>query len=160
MSATEKNGVVRERDNCLVLDTNAMDWEDHFGLPGAKMKVLSRDENGDPEVILTWVPPGLTTLNPRGPEKHYHRTVRERGIVLFGELTMREYEDMDDTDPQIVTLKQGSYLDRGPGSVHGVDHEVTTPVGFMWIEWRIGRAHYQSAETASDENVVKYLDED
>jgi hypothetical protein len=160
MSATEKKGVIRERDNCHILDTNAMDWEDHFGLPDAKMKVLSRDEDGNPDVILTWVPPGVGTLNPRGPEKHYHRTVRECGLVLFGELNLREYEDMDDTDPQKVVFKQGTYLDRKPGSVHGLDHEVTSPVGFMWIEWKYGGTHYQSAEGSEGENVVKFLDED
>jgi len=158
IDAGSSDGIVLARPEATILDTHAMEWEDHYGIKGGKMKVLSRDDDGLPSVVLTWVPPGMTSLNPRGPERHYHRTVTERGLVLFGELPMLEYESLDDPSPRRIVLKPGYYLDRRPGSVHGVDHEAPSQVGFMWVEWRIGRSHFQAAEGAAEENVVEFLE--
>jgi hypothetical protein len=140
-----------DRPDLTLLDTREQPWEGMDGIAGGKQKVLARDEQGAPSVQLTWIPPGLLSEKP---ERHFHRTVHERGYVLFGELPMREYASPDQEHGRPVVFKQGYYMDRGPGSVHGLDPAVVSPVGFLMLEWRTGPGTYLLEEAARHETVV------
>src|SRR5262245_35231300 len=98
-----------------------MPWQELEGIAGGKQKVLARDDQGEPSVQITWIPPG-----PGGadPERHFHRTVHEWGYVLFGELPMREYTSADAERGRPVVFRAGYFMDRRPGSVHGIDPSV------------------------------------
>src|SRR5262249_23239009 len=58
MSTTKRSGVVIDRPDLTILDTRQMEWEEFSGLEGARIKVLSRDDDGEPSVFLVWLPPG------------------------------------------------------------------------------------------------------
>src|SRR5579871_4952623 len=139
------------RADLSLLDTREMPWEGCPGIPGGRQKVLSRDDAGEPSVQLTWIPAGLELGEP---ERHFHRTVHERGLVLFGELPMREYRSPEDDRGRPVLFRQGFYMDRAPGSVHGIDPERSSSVGFVMLEWRTGPGTYLAEPRAADETVV------
>lgn len=126
--------VVLETPGVRILDTRALDWEPHPAVQGARRKVLSRDADGRPVVMLTWFPPGMRHV-PRVADPHWKDDVAEYGYVLSGELPMREYAGADDTEGIPVMLQAGHYIDRRPGSVHGVDRSVEQDVGFLWLQW-------------------------
>jgi hypothetical protein len=152
-AADRSNGAwcVLARPDLTLLDTREMAWEPCPGIPGGNQKVLSRDANGVPCVQLTWIPPGLSHAEP---SRHYHQTVRERGLVLFGELPMREYASPDDERGRPVVFRQGYYMDRAPGSVHGIDPDVSSAVGFVMLDWRTGPGTYLLEPGADRETVV------
>ncbi len=134
----KRAGVVLERDDVTILDTNAMPWEDHF-YGGTKTKILTRFDDGAPMVQIEWIPAGLETFGD-ALERHAH-AVTERLLVFAGEFPIIEYEDFDDTVGERVVFKPGWYLDRRAGSVHGADPANPAPVGFLCIEWREGRSY-------------------
>ena len=139
---------VLARPDLTLLDTREMPWEPCPGIPGGKQKILSRDADGDPRVQITWIPPGLS--HPE-PSRHYHRTVHERGFVLFGELPMREYASVDDERGRPVVFRRGYYMDWAPGSQHGIDPDVSSCVGFVMLDWRTGTGTYLQEESAGRE---------
>jgi len=139
------------RPDLTLLDTRDMPWEPMPGIPGAMQKVLSRDLDGDPRVQITWMPPGLRHDEP---SRHYHRTVHERGFALFGELPMREYASVEDERGRPVLFRAGYYMDRLPGSVHGIDPDASSSVGFMMLDWRTGSGTYLREESAAQETAL------
>ena len=144
-------GIVVDRGGLVLRDTREMPWVDLPGIPGAKQKVLVRDADGEPSVQFTWLPPGLRSDRP---ERHFHKTVLERGYVLFGELPLREFASIDDEQGRPVLFKEGYYMDRRPGSVHGLDFDNPSPVGFLILEWRTGPGTYLGEPRAAEETTV------
>jgi len=132
----ELNGVVIDWHDLRRLDTRAMPWQDFAGLAGTKIKVLSRDERGNPMVFLQWIPPGGFP-SVELPHRHYHGTVREFAFVLDGELPHWEYADAD-SPGEMVVFKQGYFMDRRPGSIHGLEPGPTSPTGCTILMWRDG----------------------
>ena len=98
----DRPGVVLQRDDVTILDTNAMPWEDHF-YGGTKTKILTRFDDGAPMVQIEWIPAGLETFGD-APERHAH-AVTERLLVFAGEFPIIEYEDFDDTVGERVVFK-------------------------------------------------------
>lgn len=153
---TRSGGVVRRQPDVLILDTRAMAWETHPGIPGGLWKVLSRDGDGVPMIMLNWLPPDLRS---RGPERHYHRAVVEHGFVLSGQLAIREYESLEDVQGAPVCFREGYFYSRQAGSVHGLD-PVASPVpgvGFVILEWRTGPGTYLWEEGAEAETTRDVL---
>jgi hypothetical protein len=144
------DGIVMARDRLRVLDSRSMPWRDHPGLPGAKRKVLIEGRDGRPELSLSWVPPGLTSFHPDGPERHFHRTVTERMFIIAGEISLLESESLDGSDCEPVTYRAGYLMDRAPGSVHGIDPERPSPVGLLYLEWTIGEGAVYAALDPND----------
>jgi quercetin dioxygenase-like cupin family protein len=142
--------VVRRRD-VTILDTRAMPWLPFEGLRGAQVKVLARDERGDHRVILVFMPPGLRAGARR--HRHYHRTVREFALVVSGELPHWEYEDASQTDGELVIFRQGYFMDRRPGSIHGNECTVTSPTGCVILMWREGRGNWLDEPDAPQETI-------
>ena len=150
-------GEVYRRSNVITLDTREMEWEEFPGLSGARMKVLSRFESGEPSVFLVWNPPGR--LLDDLPHRHYHSTVHEFHFFLEGEFPIWEYESPEDGDGELVMLKGGYYLERLPGSIHGIEAEPTSPVGSMVLIWRTATGNFVDEPNAKEESIeVPYPD--
>lgn len=153
MSAKENRpGVVHDGGGLRLLDLRELPWEPHMGIPGGLQKTLSRAPAGWSQVQVTWIPPGLTAGDR--PERHFHRTVHERGLVLFGDLPMREYLSEDDVTGRPVIFREGFFMDRRPGSVHGIDPHLTSQAGFMMLEWRSGPGTFLWEDGADQETTV------
>ena len=72
-------------------------------------KVLARDENGAPAVMLNLMPVGFTV--PNLPWRHIHSTVREFAFFLTGQSVVVEYESIDQQNGQFISKKQGFFMD-------------------------------------------------
>jgi hypothetical protein len=144
-------GLVIDRPDLKLVDTREMPWEDHEGIPQAKQKVLAWDDEGHPAVQFTWMNPGRDKAPPK---RHYHSTVHEHGFALFGELPMREYESLEDERGRPVLFKRGYYMDRLPGSIHGIDPDLSPDIGFVMLDWRDGPGTYLQEEAAKRESVL------
>ena len=118
-----------------VWDSRDMDWEDHPLAPGARIKALSRRDDGDPTVMVCGIPagpyPGL-----RLPWRGRH-AYREFTYVLEGELRMRLFSDENDLEGETVVLREGYWMDRAPGSVYGYDAQECTPSGCTLLSFRL-----------------------
>ena len=132
----ERDGVVIDWADLRRLDTREMAWEDFDGLAGTRIKVLSADERGNPMVFLQWIPPGGFP-SVELPHRHYHSTVREFAYVLDGDLPHWEYASADGPG-EMVVYKQGFFMNRLPGSIHGLEPGPTSQVGCTVLFWRDG----------------------
>ena len=108
-----------------VSDTNAMPWQPHFGIDGAQVKVLATDANGEPAVFISFIPEGARV----DTQRLVHPGVHERILVLFGEVTVREYVGHEDFMGVPITVAAGYWLDHPAGVPHGFADPFTTPVG-------------------------------
>ena len=151
MSTTKRRGVVIDRPDLTILDTREMEWEEFAGLKGARIKVLSRDEEGEPSVFLVWLPPGRLISDL--PHRHYHRTIREYGFTLAGELPHWEYENAEQREGDLVVFQEGYYMDRAPGSLHGLEPGPTSPIGCVVLMWRTGRGTWVDEPAFGEETV-------
>lgn len=133
----ESDGVIIDWADLRRLDTRAMTWEDFPGLAGTKVKVLSRDSDGTPMVFLQWMPPGELPAVAL-PHRHYHRTVREYAYVLWGELPHWEYSSADQQRGDLVIFREGFFMDRRPGSIHGLEPDRASKIGCVLLMWRDG----------------------
>lgn len=142
-----------ERSDLRILDTRAMEWSEHPLIPGVRTKVLSRDAGGDPAVSLLWYPPGAPRGDPTAAERRLHRSVREQLLVLAGEQPTWEYRAADGL-ADVVELKEGYFVDRSPGAVHGFEPGPVSAVGCVFLVIQdgpgihVGEAGYE-AETAT-----------
>ncbi len=139
-------------DPPVVIDVNARAWESNPGIPGGRMKTLARHEGGWESVILNWLPPDL---GGGEPHRHYHRSVRERGLVFDGELPMAEFVAGEPGPGVAVLFRAGFYMDRAPGCLHGLDPQRRSQSGFTILEWRDGPGTYLLEEVAATESVVE-----
>jgi hypothetical protein len=137
--ATEKEqkGVVMQRPGITILDTREMEWEDFAGLKGSKIKVLERYDDGNPCVFLIYMPPGYEEALER-PETHLHRTVHEYAYVLAGDLPDWEYESHEQQEGDFVLMRQGFFMHRSPGSIHGLEESAVSQTGLLMLFWRTG----------------------
>jgi len=145
------DGVVFDSDTLSVVDFDARRWEANPGIPGARMKALASHEDGWIEVLLNWLPPDLGG----GPHRHRHRSVRERGLVIEGELPMAEFVAGEAGPGVAVLFRAGFYMDRAPGCLHGLDPSRRSRSGFTILEWRDGPGTYLMEDHAADESIVE-----
>jgi hypothetical protein len=113
-------------------DTRGMEWESFYGLDIGRAKLLQRNASGDPMVMMVWLPPG--DLGIELPHRHYHVTVYEHAYHLTGDLPHAEWADKD-ADHDLVVFREGFFLDRHPGSIHGND-AVFSDTGCVILCWR------------------------
>jgi hypothetical protein len=129
-----------------------MDWEVMPHLQGACRKVLVRDEQGEPKIVITYLPAGFTL--PDLPYRHYHKTVHEFGYVLGGELPHWEYERADQLKVELIVLKEGYFMHRRPGSIHGLEPGPTSPTGIIMLGWRTGSGTWIGEKNFDTETIV------
>ena len=129
--------LIVDRPDLTIVDSNALPWEEHPGKTGVWWKVLAHDANGDPAVSLQWFPPdGPDTESPR---RYHHLTVGECAYVLGGERPVWEYESANQSTGQRVLLREGHWVDRKPGSIHGFEEATATPpFGCLFLVWQTG----------------------
>jgi hypothetical protein len=132
-------GTVYNRGNATWLDTREMEWTESSD--GCKIKPLARFTKGHPfegqlEIYLLWQP--ATSPLRQAPYRHYAQTVREEFMVLSGEIRSREYDNVNQKDGELVILKPGFYVDRGPGSLHGSDDDAGAGVDSVILVRRSG----------------------
>ncbi len=151
MTTTQRAGVVLDRPDVTVLDTRAMAWEEFEGLAGARIKVLSRDDQGEPAVFLVWLPPGR--LISELPHRHYHRSVHEYGFTLSGELPHWEYANAEQQQGDLIVFREGYFMHRRPGSLHGLEPGPTSPTGCVVLMWRSGPGTWMDEPGFADETV-------
>ena len=148
-------GTVFENEIVTILDTREMDWEEFPGLEGGRMKVLSRDESGEPAVMLLWFPPDVSDNLPELPYRHYHATGREHFFFLSGEFPHWEYPSAEAREGQLVLFREGYYLDRrpGPGGMHGLEAEPTSRIGCLALHWRTGTGNISGEQNFEQESI-------
>jgi hypothetical protein len=152
-------GVVLENAQMRLTDTREMPWKlpapgEMFHGTGAKIRELSHHEDGWLWVYQVFLPPGARGVGHGGkPDRHYHKTVREWAYVLFGELALVEYDDLDDVVGRRVLYREGFFLDRKPNSVFGLDPDRPSETGVMLLEWRTG-PRSSTQEAGSEEETV------
>ena len=129
-------GVVLDWADLHVLDTRELPWEPMPGIPGGQMKTLVRGEGGLPLVYVVYLPPGSPL--PDLPHRHRHRTIHERSLTLWGELPHWEYESADQQQGDLVVFREGYFMHRRPGSLHGLEAGATSPTGVLLLSWRTG----------------------
>jgi uncharacterized cupin superfamily protein len=145
------DGVVLERPDVTLLDTRAMPWEDFAGLHGARVKMLSRDAAGNGVVWLVWLPGDIPSVNR--PHRHYHRTIREFSYLVAGELPHWEYRDAAQQHGDLVVVREGFFMERAPGSIHGLEEGPSSPIGCVLLQWRDGVGNYLNEPEAVHETV-------
>jgi hypothetical protein len=140
-----------------VVDSRAMPWAAHFGMHLGKTKTLTADADGAPLAYLTKTPgfaPGQVA--PKGSaERHFHRELTEQIFVTGGELTMREYAEVDDRAGQLIVLRSGYFVDRAPGSIHQLEQRSAT--GFASLEVRDKPGNYPFDEGFDELNYIEKM---
>jgi hypothetical protein len=150
----EGPGVVYSTQEATVIDTREMPWEPFEGLQGGSVKVLSRFETGEPEVMLIWRPPGPTKTLAKLPHRHRHPRIREQFFFLRGELPHWDYRSEDDADGELIVFKEGYYLDRRPGmGIHGLEEAPVSPVGTLILHWRSGTGNMGGEPNFDEESI-------
>lgn len=149
---TGPDGVVLERPDVTLLDTREMPWQEFEGLAGARVKVLSRDERGNGMVWLVWLPPGEVP-GVALPHRHFHRTIREFSYMVSGELPHWEYRNAAQEHGDLVVVREGFFMERAPGSVHGLEVGPSSPTGCVMLQWRDGLGNWLNEPEAAQETI-------
>lgn len=149
----DTEGYSIRRSDLSILDTRAFPWQE-FPEAGTKrlVKVLSRDDRGDPASYLVFAPPGAPAWLDI-PHREYHKTVREQVFVLSGEMFTWEYASADQKSGDLVVMKQGFFMDRQPGSIHGVEEGPASSVGHLILYWRSGSGTWPGEDRYHEETV-------
>jgi hypothetical protein len=116
-----------------------MVWEDDPGIPGFKQKVFFFDENTKEVVRLWFIPPdwGADIFDGQ-PDRHYHRSVVERGYQLYGDFPHWEFNTVDDFEGDLYVFQRGLFMNRPPGSLHGLLPEPRSKAGAVILYWNNG----------------------
>jgi hypothetical protein len=67
---------------------------------------------------------------------------------------MREFAGVADDAGERVLFREGLFMDRRPGSVHGLDSSRESAVGFTFLEWRSGPRTYLLEDDIESETIV------
>ncbi|MBP01670.1 MAG: hypothetical protein CMM25_02510 [Rhodospirillaceae bacterium] len=116
-----------------------MVWEDDPGIPGFKQKVFFFDDKTREVIRLWFVPPnwGAEIFDGK-PDRHYHRSVVERGYQLYGDFPHWEFNTVDDFEGDLYVFKRGLFMNRPPGSLHGLLPEPRSQAGAVILYWNNG----------------------
>ena len=151
-SVEPPDGVLVERSDLTLLDTRAMPWKEFAGLAGGKVKVLTRDRQGTAGAMLVWMPPGDLPGVPL-PHRHFHRSVHEYAYVVSGELPHWEYADASEREGAMVVYRSGYFMDRRPGSIHGLELGPTSATGCVLLMWRDGVGNWLDEPESAEETI-------
>jgi hypothetical protein len=142
-------GIVSQVDGVSWQDMRSMDWGTFPGLGACLVKMIHVDEDSVPWVMAVWLPPGKLPVPI--PHRHYHATVYEQAFHLTGDLPHGEWASEDD-DHELVVFRAGYFLDRRPGSLHGLDH-MYSDSGAIVLSWRSGVGNWVDEPNADEETV-------
>ncbi|MBT4740748.1 MAG: hypothetical protein HN793_08615 [Rhodospirillaceae bacterium] len=141
--------------------TEEVEWVDDPDIPGFKQKILSRDEETGAVTRLWFVPPnwGEDVFDGK-PDRHYHKSVVERGFQLYGDFPHWEFNSVEDFDGDLYIFKRGLFMDRPPGSLHGLRPEPRSQAGAVILYWNTGRGASIKEEAFAEETVNVAFDKD
>ena len=126
-------------DNFIHLSTINMEWVDDPGIPGFKQKILNEDKESGAIVRLWFIPPNWGDEVFMGkPDRHYHKTVIERGFQLYGDFPHWEFDSVDDFEGTLFVFKPGLFMDRPIKSLHGLLPEPKSQGGAVILYWNTG----------------------
>jgi len=113
--ATDPAALVLDRPLVTVVDSRNARWESHPTRADCRQKVLSVTAGGDVAVALLAIPPGAPATAAAEPVAH---DFREFALVLEGECHQRVFDGAADAVGRSIALREGFWLDRGPGIRH------------------------------------------
>jgi mannose-6-phosphate isomerase-like protein (cupin superfamily) len=112
-----------------VIDTQSIPWDKGpaFRLSDDwRLKVLDHDAGR--RVALAHLPPERVSKEKR----HTHR-FRQWFYFLQGDTPVFDYQSPDQKKARLTILRQGYFLDRPPGSVHGEEGNPRSQAGFLFL---------------------------
>ena len=117
-------------------------------LPSVFQKPLAHYPCGDPKAQLLFFPPGLDP--GRSPDEHpsyppvlraarhtHHRMI-ELLYVLDGDMPLSEWESVEQQQGERAWWREGFFLYRRPGSIHGAEPGETSVAGVTILHFRLG----------------------
>lgn len=137
-----------DADGIVWRDLREEQWVPFEGIDNCLVKLVHVGEDGTPWAMAVWLPPGPLPVDI--PLRHYHATVHEQAFHLTGDLPHGEWPSADSDDHDLVVFRAGYFLDRQPGSLHGLDHMVSQS-GAIVLNWRSGRGSFVSEPEAETE---------
>jgi mannose-6-phosphate isomerase-like protein (cupin superfamily) len=112
-----------------VLDTQSLDWDKGPALRLAgdwRLKVLDRDAGR--RVALAYLPPQRVS-----PERRHTHRFRQWFYFLQGDTPVFDYQSPEQKKARVTILRQGYFLERPPGSVHGEEGNPRSQAGFLFL---------------------------
>lgn len=149
----DSDGLLLDAGGVRVLDTRNMPWARFAGLERGKVKLLTHDQDGNPGAFLVWIPPGEIVEGWALPHRHYHRSIQENSFMLAGELPHWEYENKEQQAGARLIVRPGYFLDRSPGSIHGLEPGLTSATGCILLQWREGVGNWANEPEFADETI-------
>jgi hypothetical protein len=143
------------------LRTEELPWIDDPDIPGFKQKILSRDAETGAVTRLWFVPPnwGEDVFDGK-PDRHYHKSVVERGFQLYGDFPHWEFNSVEDFEGDLYVFRRGLFMDRPPGSLHGLRPEPRSQAGAVILYWNTGRGASIKEAAFAQETVNVPFDKD
>jgi hypothetical protein len=132
------------------VDSRDMAWEPFPGLDVGRVKYLHREQDGILPIMVVWLPPG--DLGIELPHRHQHVTVHEMSFTIGGDLPHAEFRDPDTDAHEIVLFREGYFMDRQPGSIHGNDF-IFSDAGFTGLFWASGTDNWLDSPGAATETL-------
>ncbi len=119
--------------------SQSLDWEDDPDIPGFRQKMLNFDDATKAVVRLWFIPPdwGKDVFGGK-PDRHYHKSAVECGFHLYGDFPHWEFNSVDDFDGDLYVFKRGIFMNRPPGSLHGLLPEPRSQAGAVILYWVTG----------------------
>jgi hypothetical protein len=119
--------------------SHTLEWEDDPDIPGFRQKLLSFDDITKAVVRLWFIPPDWgTDVFDGKPGRHYHKSVVERGFHLYGDFPHWEFNSVEDFEGDLYIFKRNLFMNRPPGSLHGLLPEPRSKAGAVILYWNTG----------------------
>ncbi len=112
-----------------VIDTQSMKWDKGPALRLAgdwRLKILDHDAGR--RVALAYLPPARVS-----PERRHTHRFRQWFYFLQGDTPVFDYQSPDQKKARLTILRQGYFLERPPGSVHGEEGSPRSQAGFLFL---------------------------
>jgi hypothetical protein len=81
-----------------------------------------------------------------------HVNVYENAFTLAGDLPHAEFESRDSDEHEVVLFREGYFMDRRPGSIHGNDF-IFSDTGTTILMWRSGSGNWLHEPNAAEETI-------
>ena len=133
-----------------VVDSRLADWQPagYSGMPPGFQKTLARYPCGDAKAQLLFFPPGLDPGRDPGEHpfyppvlraaRHLHHVMIELIYVLDGDMPLSEWDSAEQQQGERAWWREGYFLYRRPGSIHGAEPGATSVTGVTILHFRLG----------------------
>ena len=122
---SDGSGIVYETDGVTAIDTREMAWQSFPNWGDAHIKVLSRFDDGEPEVTILHRPPDAARMAKGLPYRHYHPNIREVFFILSGELPHYDYQSREQRAGEGTLVELQAWVITLTGGLAPVDSMVS-----------------------------------